>query len=166
MDNSNNIHARSFADILEAFNLMQHVGEKTQVSGHTLDLVITKVDDSLIKDVKVSDPAISDHLAFHCPFLLKKPQVTRKVVCFRKLGSIDMDSFCKDIQSSHLIQQQSDNLDALVSQYHDVLRSLLDCHAPLNKRVVTIRPYATWYTLEVSAEKRKSRQCERKWCAT
>ena len=42
----------------------------------------------------------------------------------------------------------------------------MDKHAPVKRRVVTIRPAALWYTNEVSVEKRKRRRLERKWRRT
>ena len=53
-----------------------------------------------------------------------------------------------------------------MNNYDGVLRSLLEKHAPVKERVVTVRPSAPWYTVEVTAEKRKRRQLERKWRAS
>lgn len=47
-----------------------------------------------------------------------------------------------------------------------MLKTTLDKHAPLKKRVVTIRSAASWYTDEVTQEKRKHRCLERKWRKT
>ena len=60
----------------------------------------------------------------------------------------------------------SSDLDHLVQQYDTLLRSIMDKHAPVKRRVVTIRPAAPWYTNEVSVEKRKRRRLERKWRRT
>ena len=65
--------------------------------------------------------------------------------------------------AAHLIQKQATDLDTLASQYDDVLHSLLEHHAPLKQRLVTVRPSAPWYTQEVTLEKTKRRQLERKW---
>lgn len=54
------------------------------------------------------------------------------------------------------------DLDSAVHQYDSVLLSLLDQHAPLRKRLVTIRPAAPWYSPKVAAEKRIRRRLERK----
>ena len=66
MDDPGNAQARRFTDLLESYDLKQHVSGVTHASGHTLDLVITGTDDPFIKDMKVKDPVISDHLAIHC----------------------------------------------------------------------------------------------------
>ena len=165
VENSNDATARKFLDFLDSFDLVQHVGEKTHANGHTLDLVISNAMDHFVNDVKTTDPVIPDHLAVHSTLHLEKPRFVKKVVSSRNLRRIDMNSFRSDIESSVLLQHQ-DDLHVVVNNYNEVLRSLLDKHAPVKERVVTVRPSAPWYTVEVTAEKRKQRQLERKWRAS
>ena len=54
----------------------------------------------------------------------------------------------------------------MVYQYDNVLRSLLDRHAPIKQRVVTVRSSAPWYSTEISQNKRIRRKIERKWRST
>jgi len=121
--------------------------------------------DPLINDVKVTDPIISDHSAVHSTLHSEKPRLEKKVVSSRKLSDIDINCFRMDIESSVLLKHQ-DDLDAVFTKYDEVLKSLLDKHAPVKERVVTVRPSAPWYTAEVTAEKQKRRQLERKWRAS
>ena len=121
--------------------------------------------DHFVNDVRTTDPVISDHLAVHSTLHLEKPRFVKKVVSSRKLNGIDVTSFRRDIEGSVLLQHQED-LHAAVNNYDEVLRSLLDKHAPVKERVITVRPSAPWYTAEVTTEKRKRRQLERKWRAS
>ena len=73
VDNSNDTTARQFVDLLDSFNLVQHVSEKTHANGHTLDLVISNAINHFFNDVKATDPPISDHLAVHSTLHLEKP---------------------------------------------------------------------------------------------
>ena len=63
LDAINNTDARRFNNIIEFFNLKQHVNGSTHKNGHTLDLIITRSEESFVTDVVVNDPALSDHLA-------------------------------------------------------------------------------------------------------
>ena len=166
MDCPSDVNVKRFIDILESFDLKQRVCSGTHLSGHTLDLLINKSDDVMMRNIMVHDPGISDHAAVICDLSLQKPQFRKKVVYFRKLRSMDIDSFCKDVSSSSLVNDYSTDLDTLVDQYDTVLRSILDKHAPLKQRLVTVRPAAPWYTAEVTDEKRKRRRLERKWRKT
>ena len=61
-----------------------------------------------------------------------------------------MTSFRSDTEGSVLLQHQ-DDLHVAVNNYDEVLRSLLNKHAPVKERVVTVRPSTPWYTAEVTA---------------
>ena len=55
----------------------------------------------------------------------------------------------------------ADDLEALVRQYNVTLKSMVDTHAPLKTRTVTVRPYFPWFTEEIAIEKRRA--LERRW---
>ena len=82
---------------------------------------------------------------------------------FRKLCNIDSDSSCTDILSSSLYNSPSLDLSEFCDQYDSVLSSILDKHAPLRKRVITIRPRAPWYSEEIKEQKVICRRLERRW---
>ena len=147
LDNTSDIHAKRFVGILNAFGLKQHVSGPTHEKGHTLDLVITKSEDTLIRRTWVRDSAIADHFAVHCDLRLEKPSFREKMVTFRKLRSIDIESLCGDIRDSCLLDNPSDDLNALVEQYDNTLSLILDKHAPVKhkQRHVMVRPSAPWY---------------------
>ena len=51
----------------------------------------------------------------------------------------------------------------LVEEYETVLRSLLDAHAPLHNKLVTIRDFSPWYTQEIHAQRIIKKRLERRW---
>jgi exonuclease III len=61
MDNNENSHCIQFNNILNSFGLLQHVNQPTQIYGHTLDLIISRENDKIIKPIDVIKPIISDH---------------------------------------------------------------------------------------------------------
>ena len=130
VDNSSDATARQFLDMLDSFDLVQHVSEKTRANGHNLDLVISTAMDHFVTDVKTTDPVISDHLAVHATLRLEKPKFVKKVVSSQKLCGIDMTSLRSDIEDSVLLQHQGD-IHVAVNNYNEVLRSLLDKYAPV-----------------------------------
>ena len=92
---------------LEAFNLKQHVWVPTHRSGNTLDLVITRNDESTVRDFDVLDPVISDHYVASCSLVLPKRAFQRKEVNYRKLKPIDLQELRDDISDSPLITEHS-----------------------------------------------------------
>lgn len=72
VDDVNNYQVKHFAHMLGAFDLKQHVNGITHNDGHTLDLVITRSEDSIMRKIWIRDPAIPDHRAIHCELNLRK----------------------------------------------------------------------------------------------
>ena len=144
--------AQRFLRLLEAFNLKQHVWVPTHRSGNTLDLVITRNDESTARDFDVFDPVISNHYVVSCSLALPKEAFERKEVNYRKLKSIDLQELRDDISDSPLIStvdKAGHDLEYLITLYNTTLIGLLDKHAPLKTRTITIRPSAPWYTEDI-----------------
>ena len=160
--------AQRFLRLLETFNLKQHINVPTHRSGHTLDLVITRSDENVASKFDVYDPSISDHFVVTCMLSLPKTSFERKEICCRKLKSIDMQTFRDEISNSALASPSSivDDLEQLTAVYDLTLSSLVDKHAPLKTRIVTVRPSASWYNENIMTEKRKRRKLERRWRRT
>ena len=107
-----------------------------------------------------------DHLAVFCNLSLKKTQFRKKVIRTRKLRSLDIDSFREDVRNSSLVEEEPIDLDSTVAQYDNGLRLLLDQYVPAKKHLVTIRPFAPWYSPIAATEKQKRRRLQRKWRKT
>ena len=59
VDVNHDQNARRFLDLLDTFNLKQHISTPTHRSGHTLDLIITRENDKIASNFIVYDPVIS-----------------------------------------------------------------------------------------------------------
>lgn len=142
VEDTSNVAAGQFLDLLRCFNLKQHVKEATYQGNHTLDLIITRTDDDIINNVFVKDPAISDHSAVFCNLMIKKPPFDKIVSKCRNLKGLDFLSFADQLSNSLLLTDPQNDLVGLVYQYESVLSSALDYHAPYKERIITLRPSA------------------------
>ena len=79
-----------------------------------------------------------DHYASTCFITQPSPATTRKTVSYRKLKSINVDSFCNDIQASSSLNDSSGTLDEITTRYVSALNDLVDKHAPLLQRTITV----------------------------
>ena len=119
--------AAKFLDLLSSANLHQHVVGPTHTHGHTLDLIITPNDVSLIGDITIQHGLPSDHFATTCLFNLARPPSTKrcvKVCCF---CDIDMSQLKQDILTTPLIDQPQNDVNRLTQQYDTILRELSKC---------------------------------------
>lgn len=130
VDDPNDSSARCFREPLKSISLTQHVNVLTHDQGHTLDLVITRNSDSVICGAPFTDFPISNHLPVVCSLRVAKPSSAVSSVSFRKVRAIDNAAFKRDVIDRDLFHHPSDNLEELVVQLHNTLRTLMDRHAP------------------------------------
>ena len=157
-----------FLAILDSCGFQQLVKGPTHVKGHTLDVNITQNYNTNVHNINVSDPALCDrngqftcdHYVVSFTICLPRPMPVRQTVSYRKLRSIDIQSFKEDL--SELISGHSSETDPLET-YNTKLRELIDKHAPECERTIVLRPHAPWYTEELRDAKRHKRRLEKQW---
>ena len=161
-----------FNSILESYGLKQHVSKPTHVSGHTLDVVITRESCTLLKVTpSVSDPGLGDangrSTGDHCAILfqirLNKPPKVRKKVTYRKLKEIQVPDFKTSVAESPVLRDISTSLEEMVETYNRGLRDIVDSYAPLCSKIITLRPNTAWYSEALRDAKREKRRRERIW---
>ena len=94
VDDIRNVDAVTFLDVLDFFGLQQHVKQPTHVLSHTLDLIISRHSDNLLKAPPVTDFFVSDHTSLVCNLASRISYSTSmEVINYSKLRQIDMESF-------------------------------------------------------------------------
>ncbi len=154
--------ALKLSDLLSGMGLTQHVVGPTHKSGHTLDLLITRLSDSIFHSAPYVDARLSDHWSVLFRVRMSKPPPRFKQTVFRNIKDIDIDQFKKDIQDSYLCQHSpQDDLSTMVGMYNSCLSDLLDTHAPLSERDLPVRPRQPWFTNEIKEQRQLRRKYER-----
>ena len=129
MDKANDSAASLFLNLLETFDLQQHINVVTYRNGHTLDLIITRRHEDLLSNSNVTDPVISDHLAVHCGISLTKPRFTSKEIRYRKVKSTFVDRFRSDITNLPLMDYNKIDVTELSELYENSLFVRAPCTA-------------------------------------
>ena len=164
VDVSDNRNALTFLEILDLYNLVQHVRGPTHKDGHTLDLVITRRNCKLVSPPKVDTRTLpSDHSAIRCNVDISRPGPSTKRIRSRRIRNINALEFRKDIRSSLESMSSITDLDIMVDGYNESLLKTLDEHAPEMERTVTLRPHAPWYNESLRIARQERRRRERKW---
>ena len=84
-----------------------------------------------------------------------------QTIKYRKLQSINIEAFKADTQNSDLIRYPKTNATELALQYDSVLHTLINLHAPLVTKKISIKPPNPWMTPAILASKRYRRYLER-----
>jgi hypothetical protein len=79
---------------------------------------------------------------------------------YRKLRDIDLHCFKTDIKASVLLTQPAADLVRLSDQFENVLRELLDKHAPEVTKSIIPRPNCPWFSEELRVLKQLKRRAE------
>jgi len=74
--------------------------------------------------------------------------------------------FIKDIKSSATLLCTGGAVDDLVEAYNSGVKLLINKHAPLQRKTITLRPNAPWYTEEPREGKHNRRKADRLWRKT
>jgi len=166
VDVKNDNKAIQFVSLIEAAGLKQHITVPTHKKGHTLDLVITRSTEQLIYDVTVLDDLTSDHFSVFCRLNIKRPEVEKKELVYRKLKAINTTQFYEDLKLTISSLDSIQDLNILFSRYNQVLSEQLEQHAPLRKTMITSRDYAPWQTEEIKSARCSRRHAEKRWRKT
>ena len=158
-------NAVAFESLCNSFGLKQHVSGPTHRSGNTLDLVLTRSDDSLVQSVVSCDVGFPDHFPVFASLLLEKPKLPTVQVTYRKTKSITASALSEAIHKSAIPSCDIHGLfaDELLSVYNSQLRNILNDLAPVKTRRVPVRPEAEWYSQGLREAKQIRRQAERAW---
>jgi len=147
----------------------QHVTFPTHDKNHILDLVITFSDPSLAPSLSSTHCSPSDHF----PVLTKlsinpTPLSPPTIHSFRRLHSIDTDSFLTDLKSSRLITHHYKSLGSLLISYnYTTLSCLLDKHAPVTIKLFRRQTQSNhWFTSTLRAFRSSVRHVENLWKRT
>ena len=100
LDDPSDADARKFMELIDTFGLLQHITTPTHVSGHILDLIISRSSNDINVLPSKSTYYISDHYFTECPLSIPGPNMLVKEVSYRKFKQIDMGKFRSDIASS------------------------------------------------------------------
>ena len=163
VDISHKPDVKHFLSSTQSSGFFQHVFGPTHKHGHTLDLLFSRPEDDLVKDVIVGT-RLSDHHFILCTLSFQRPDDVKKVRATRNFREIDQESMNKDLATNFdLHLSESTTIDELVSQYNDTIKDALDKFAPISERTRSSRVRQPWYTSDIHKARRKRRRLEKQW---
>ena len=141
----------------------QHVSFPTHIYELWLVILITRSSCKHIQTPTVAD-GLSDHNTVIADLKVPiAPAVSKHNVFNRAIHSINIASFFTDIITSDLVTHPKEHVSDLYKQYRQILKTLLDKHAPIKSKSVSQKPPAPWMTPEIIQSKRRRRYLECVW---
>ena len=107
------------------------MNQPTHLHGHTLDLILSPSDVSVVHGVKVCN-FISNHALIKCSVDFPRPVVQpSKNVSFRKYHRIDRNVFWSEINEIPFVKSSAGTVSELYKQNIHDLSAILHNHAPV-----------------------------------
>ena len=123
------LYAKRFKDIIETFNLKQHIETPTHKQGHTLDGIITFNNGPTISKIEINEYDLSHHFLIDFCVDVTVERKVERVIRFRKLKNIDAEKLVEDITNSFTMSENS--FSENVISYNEAMRNVTDKHAPI-----------------------------------
>ena len=140
IDDPTDTYGCQFIDLLSSCGLVNPITFPKHQAGHTLDLVITWINQEM--ELRSIKPGyfLSDHCFVCVEIVIAWPDVQSRMLSYRKIKSIDKPSFVIDLESVCQDLLWIDDLNELAAQYNCRLLSLLDKHAPFTSKTFICSP--------------------------
>lgn len=124
---------KKLKNFLSYMNLTQHVTNPTHFTTHSrtlIDLVCADIGVSAVETYFI--PELSSHALVKCQINIPKKKIAPKVITFRPIKSIDMETFAEHVNSTDWSEISAmQDVDCMVDLLNSYMLLLFDVHAPL-----------------------------------
>ena len=153
--------------LLSTHGLEQLVVGPTHRRGHTLDAVIARSCSSLVSNIHIAPPSISDHSIIHFNIEHDSPPPNAKIVERRSFAKFDSSLFQSDLQGTKLFRltllppSERPNAEELFGLYDSTMVQLINKHTPRKKITIRKKIECPWFDGDCAASKRLTHRLER-----
>lgn len=164
LDETSNNYIRDFTNVLDLFDLENHVKEPTHSKGHILDLVITRQKPINIFNVYVEDyHNFSDH--YTIVFNINNARILKsevKRILVKDYSKINYESFASELQRCiNLVPGKGQSVDQLVNHYNSIIKNTINENIPNKYKRSSNK--SKWFDVEIKVARRERRRWERKY---
>lgn len=160
MDSPNLKLSSDLADVLDCFNITQHVTFPTHTKGHILDLVCST--GLTISQVFPSPFPLSDHSIIQFTLHSKSIRIPQtRSISFRNIKAVNPLSLSDIIGAALNPELATISPDQLADLLYTTLSSSLNTLAPLKTKPVSFTSSSPWFNSELRKMKQTGRRLER-----
>ena len=152
-----------FHEIIDLFNLKQHVIGPTHIKGHTIDVIITKNKKSAVERVVITEYNLSHHFLIDWIYNAEVNEVITKTITYRNISKVNNDKFCEDIITEYSKTPDTKNMKEKMDNYNSAMTSVMNKHAHEKTKTIKIVPRVPWFDSEYAALRRQRRKAEKKY---
>ena len=144
-----NIHAETdshesnkLKELLDIYDLKQHITEATHRKGHTLDVVMTPNREPFLKDAKIVDIDLSDHFLVDFSILCSPVETRQMKTITSRSMAIDMVRFGQEVKERLSALPATNSILSKINCYNTTMFELVREYAPIKTKEINIVPEA------------------------
>ena len=162
VENAERKDAQDFLSLIHSMGLVQHVRASTHDKGHTLDLVITRADDS-VSDISLDTILPSDHSLIQFTTDIPRPLNRKVTKTTRNLSAVDSEVINEFLLTNPFPSTDGMDTHQVAESYNSHLRSAIETLAPAKTKVCVDKPRAPWFSDNLRLARTDIRRSERRW---
>ena len=160
-------YSRQLADILDMFNMVQHIQQPTHNMGHTLDIVATFQEKPRVSNISVNEYIeVSDHFLVDFSVTCSPEVRDLKEIRFRDLNAIDPLSFSSEVLQRWVGVNREQTFGENVCRYSAILEDMMEQQAPEKTKTIKIVPNSPWFDGEYREVRKLRRKAEKTYKKT
>ena len=157
------LYSTRFNDMLDLYDLRQHIQEPTHRKGHTLDVVITPNKDSYLSKVNITETDVSDHFLVDFNVACEPDSREMKTITYRSTKNVDLEKFRQEVKERLEALPPTNSVLTKVNGYNAVLSGLIEDCAPLKTKKIKLVPEAPWFDNEYAELRKIRRKAEKRY---
>ena len=157
------LYARQFDELLDLYDLKQHVSKPTHSKGHTLDIVLTPNRDDYVHGVAMSAIDLSDHFLVDFNLNVEKKLKQTKVINYRPTKTVEIEKFCQAVTEKLGALPATNEVGKKVESYNEALKDLVEEYSPMKTVTVKVVPDAPWFDKDYVDLRKLRRSAEQRY---
>ena len=158
-----NCSSLKFKNLLESYDLHQHVNGPTHIMGHTIDVVISPNKQSYVSKPDIRRIDLSHHFLIEFAVNVSASKIVTKTINYRAWKEIDSELFSREIKEALSGISETRDLGEKLSSYNKILQEKADKFAPSRSKEIKINPGAPWFDSEYKSLRRRRRKAEKRF---
>ena len=157
------LYSRQFDELLDLYDLKQHVSKPTHSKGHTLDVILAPNRENYLHGIDMSTIDISDHFLVNFYLNVEKKLKKTKVINYRPTKTVDIEKFCQDVTQKLGALPPTNHVGKRVHSYNEVLKNLVDEYSPMKTVTIKVVPEAPWFDKDYADLRKLRRNAEQRY---
>ena len=122
--------SRKFTELLESYDLRQHISGPTHIKGHTIDVVISPNKPFYVYDINIRRCDLSHHFLIEYRVNVSATSSETKTITYRAWKEVDTELFSQEVKEALLSLPETRDMGEKLSGYNRVLRENAEKFAP------------------------------------